>query len=159
MLELLSCSPHQTEKIGEQLGVLLGEGDVVSLNGSLGSGKTVFVHGIARGLGVKDPVSSPSFIIVQEYKGRLPVFHADFYRIKSLHELEEIGWCDYFERRGVMLIEWGDLFSEALPLHYLRIEIERSEPIETNRVIRFEPYGSRYEAIVEELAGKCGFLA
>lgn len=145
--------------IGERLGGLLREGDVISLNGSLGAGKTAFVQGIAQGLGVKEPVSSPSFIIVQEYEGRLPVFHADFYRIKSLNELEEIGWYDYLERDGVVLIEWGDLFPEALPLHHLRIEIERKEPIEMERVIRFQPYGFRYEVLVKELATRCGFLA
>lgn len=159
MWEVLSRSPHQTVMMGKHLGALLGEGDVISLNGGLGAGKTVFVHGIAQGLGVKETVSSPSFIIVQEYKGRLPVFHADFYRIKSLHELEEIGWYDYLERGGIVLVEWGDLFPEALPLNHLRIEIEKTEPIETTRAIRFQPYGFRYEALLKELAVKCGFSA
>lgn len=148
-----------TEKIGEELGSLLGEGDVVSLSGSLGAGKTVFVHGVARGLGVKDPVSSPSFIIVQEYRGRFPVFHADFYRLRSYRELEDVGWLEYLKQGGVILIEWGELFPEALPSEYLQIEIERSQPIETSRVLRFKPYGRRYEALVKELAVKCGFLA
>lgn len=159
MWELISRSPRVTEMIGEELGRLLAGGDVVSLSGSLGVGKTVFIHGVARGLDVDDPVTSPSFMIVQEYEGRCPVFHADFYRLRSYQELEGIGWDDYLRRHGVILIEWGNLFPEALPSEFLQIDINQSEPIETARLIRFEPRGGHYEAIVKELADRCGYLA
>jgi len=145
--------------IGEELGRLLTRGDVVSLVGDLGAGKTVFVHGVARGLGVAGAVSSPSFIIIQEYEGRCPVFHADFYRLRSYRELEDIGWDDYLKGQGVILIEWGNLFPEALPSEFLQININQTEPIDTARLIRFEPKGGHYEAVVKELAGKCGYLA
>lgn len=155
MWEIHSHSPAVTEKVGHLLGKLLGPGDMVSLVGDLGAGKTVFVHGVAGGLEVRDAVSSPSFLIVQEYRGRYPVFHCDFYRLESYQELEDIGWDDYSWRGGVILIEWGNRIPEALPANHLEVVIEQAGLPEHERLIRFVPHGSHYEGLVKELAGQC----
>ena len=153
-MEIHSYSPVTTEAIGRELGKMLGSGDFVSLTGDLGAGKTLFVHGIASGLAVKGPVSSPSFLIIQEYQGRYPIFHCDFYRLGSYQELEDIGWEEYFNRGGIILVEWGDLIPEALPVDYLKIEISQVGR-ENGRLLRFIPHGKHYEAVIEELAIKC----
>jgi tRNA threonylcarbamoyladenosine biosynthesis protein TsaE len=152
--EFRSSGPAATEKVGYALGRLLKPGDTVSLVGELGAGKTVFVHGAAAGLDVVDTVSSPSFLIVQEYRGRLTVFHCDFYRLDSYQELEDIGWDDYFSRGGVILIEWGNRIPEALPESYLEVVIDRGR-VENERLLRFIPHGSRYGGLVKELADRC----
>ncbi len=107
---------------GEALGRSLEAGSVVALNGDLGAGKTHFSKGVVRGLGSDDPVSSPTFSLVHEYRsGRLPVFHFDFYRIESAEELIQIGWDDYLDEEGVLLVEWAEKFPDLLPdesLHY-----------------------------------------
>jgi tRNA threonylcarbamoyladenosine biosynthesis protein TsaE len=152
--EIHSYSDQVTEAVGRELGKLLGPGDFVSLTGELGAGKTTMVRGIASGLEVRDTVSSPSFLIIQEYRGRYPVFHGDFYRLGSYQELEVIGWDEYFHREGIMLIEWGNLIPEAIPEDYLEVVIK--EPgLETARLLKFIPHGKRYQAVVEELAEKC----
>lgn len=154
MWEIYSQSAEVTEAIGRELGRLLGPGDFVSLTGELGAGKTALARGIAYGLAVRDIVSSPSFMIVQEYRGRYPVFHGDFFRLGSYQELEEIGWEEYLQREGIILVEWGNLIHEAIPEDYLEIEI-RQPGSETERLLKFVPYGKRYRAVIEELARKC----
>jgi len=113
-----------------QLGVTLGKqakaGDVYCLNGDLGVGKTVFTQGFAKGLGIEEPVSSPTFTILQEYEGsRLPLYHFDVYRIADVEEMEEIGYEDYFYGDGVCLIEWAELIKEILPKHAKTITIKK----------------------------------
>lgn len=159
MWQVLSTNPFVTEAVGAELGRILTPGDVVSLVGDLGAGKTVFVHGVARGLDVRDTVSSPTFLLVQEYEGRYPVFHCDFYRLHSFHELEDIGWNDYLERNGVVLIEWGNRIPEALPEEYLEVAIEQVDYDESTRRIQFHPRGKRFEEKVRELAKRCAYLA
>ena len=101
-------------------------GEVYTLIGDLGVGKTVFTKGLAAGLGIKEPVSSPTFTILQEYEeGRLPFYHFDVYRIGDVEEMDEIGYEDYFYGDGVCLIEWADLIREILPEHYKEIRIEK----------------------------------
>lgn len=158
MWEIISSSARITEVIGKELGRLLIPGDVVSLVGDLGAGKTVFVRGAAGGLDVAGDVSSPSFLIVQEYAGKYPLFHADFYRLGSYRELEGIGWDEYLGRQGVVLIEWGDRFPEALPADFLEVRISPADFSETARLLRFRPRGGRYEARVKELAENCAYL-
>lgn len=158
MWEIVSSGPQVTQLLGEELGKLLAPGDVVSLVGELGAGKTVFVHGIARGLGVSSPVSSPSFILIQEYEGKYPVFHCDFFRLQSYQELEEIGWDEYRKRGGVILIEWGNRIPEALPEEYLEVVIAYCDSSESTRRIQFRPQGGRYEAKIKELKDACGCL-
>lgn len=154
MWEIHSYSAEVTEAVGRELGKLLGPGDFVSFTGELGAGKTTIVRGIASGLAVSDTVSSPSFLIIQEYRGRYPVFHGDFYRLGSYQELEDIGWDEYSQRGGIILIEWGNLIPEAIPNDHLEVEIQQSG-LESGRMLKFIPHGKRYKTVVEELSGKC----
>lgn len=118
---------EETWALGEKLGRLAKAGDICSLIGDLGVGKTVFTQGFARGLGVKEPVFSPTFTIVQIYEdGRVPFYHFDVYRIGDPEEMEEIGCEEYFYGNGVCLIEWADLIEEFLPSDRLSITIEKN---------------------------------
>ncbi len=157
MWETVSPSPGYTEMIGEELGRRLAPGDVVSLVGELGAGKTVFVRGVARGLGC-DGVSSPSFLIVQEYRGRSPVFHCDFYRLRTAQELIEVGWDEYLGGRGIVLIEWGNLIPEALPAEFLEVRIDPVEYSGCDRRLQFIPGGGHYQMLVKELSQRFGSL-
>jgi tRNA threonylcarbamoyladenosine biosynthesis protein TsaE len=120
-LQVTSHSARQTEALAEKLADTFSTGDIVVLSGPLGSGKTVFVRGLARGRGISgDLVNSPSFTLVNEYPGKTPIYHFDFYRIKSVDELTEIGLDDYVGRDGLVVIEWGERVSDELPRpHYL----------------------------------------
>ena len=111
----LSNSPAETEALGEKLGRLLPPGTVLAYRGDLGAGKTAFTRGLARGLGALEPVTSPTYTIVNEYlSGRLPLFHFDMYRLGSADELFDIGWEDYLERGGICAVEWSENVEEAL---------------------------------------------
>ena len=113
-LELETDSPEATRKTGEQLGKQLGPGEVLALCGALGSGKTVFVQGLARGMDT-DPgvlVTSPSFVILHEYPGRLNLYHFDFYRLSGEREVRELGYEEYFDGNGVCAVEWADKFPD-----------------------------------------------
>ncbi len=113
-MQYLTHSPEQTEQLGRQFAAELKPGDVVAFYGDLGAGKTAFTRGIARGLGVLEPVTSPTYTIVNEYlSGRLPLFHFDMYRLGSADELFDIGWEDYLERGGVCAVEWSENVEEA----------------------------------------------
>lgn len=158
MWQLISYRSSVTERLGEELGKLLIPGDVISLVGELGAGKTVFVHGIARGLGVDSPVSSPSFMIIHEYVGKHPIFHCDFFRLESYQELEDIGWEEYLKREGIIVIEWANRIPQALPEEYLEVTFSPVIHCESARRIQFYPVGRRYEVKVRELAGKCEYL-
>ena len=117
-------SPQETFSAGRQLGEKAFPGQVITLTGDLGVGKTVFTQGLAKGLGIEEPVNSPTFTIVQVYEeGRLPLYHFDVYRIGDIEEMDEIGYEDYFYGEGVCLIEWADLIREILPDHYTQITI------------------------------------
>lgn len=121
-----SHSAAETADLGQKLGSLALPGQVYTLNGNLGTGKTVFTQGMAKGLGITEPVSSPTFTIVQVYEGgRLPFYHFDVYRIEDIDEMEEIGYDDYFFGHGVTIIEWADVIRELLPEHVIRITIEK----------------------------------
>ena len=121
-----SFSPEETFAIGERLGREAKPGEVYTLIGDLGVGKTVFTQGVARGLGITEPVNSPTFTIVQIYEeGRLPFYHFDVYRIGDVEEMEEIGYQDCFFGEGICLIEWANLIEEILPEHYKEITIEK----------------------------------
>ncbi len=117
---------YETKKLGKAMGEKAVQGGIYTLIGDLGVGKTVFTQGFAAGLGITEPVSSPTFTIVQIYEeGRMPFYHFDVYRIGDADEMEEIGYEDYFFGEGVCLIEWADLIEEILPAHYTRIEIQK----------------------------------
>ena len=122
-------SPQETFALGQRMGREARPRQVICLNGDLGVGKTVFTQGLARGLGIKEPVSSPTFTIVQIYEeGRLPLYHFDVYRIGDVEEMEEIGYDDYFFGNGVCLIEWAELIQELIPEQAIRIRIEKDPP-------------------------------
>ena len=119
-------SPEETFSIGQQLGREAAPGQVYTLIGDLGVGKTVFTQGVAAGLGIAGPVNSPTFTIMQIHEeGRLPFYHFDVYRIGDVEEMDEIGYEDYFYGDGVCLIEWANLIREILPQHYYRITIKK----------------------------------
>lgn len=119
-------SPEETFELGRQIGQEAAPGSVFTLIGDLGAGKTVFTKGLAAGLGITEPVNSPTFTIVQIYEdGRCPFYHFDVYRIGDISEMDEIGYEDCFYGDGVCLIEWANLIEEILPEHYTRITISR----------------------------------
>ena len=114
-MEFITNSPEQTEQVGAALGKILTPGTILAYRGDLGAGKTAFTRGLARGLGYTEPVTSPTYTIVNEYLGgRLPLFHFDMYRLASSDELWDIGWEDYLERGGVCAVEWSENVADAL---------------------------------------------
>ena len=121
-------SPEQTERLGKQLAAHLRAGDVVACRGDLAAGKTALTRGIAEGLGVSGPVTSPTYTIVNEYHdGRLPLFHFDMYRLGSADELFDIGWEDYLTRGGVCVVEWAERVEEAFDgLSCIRVDFEKT---------------------------------
>ena len=134
-MEHRSGSVEETEQLGQALAEHLGPGTVVAFTGDLGAGKTAFVRGLARGLGIPDRVTSPTFTIVNEYEGgRLPLFHFDMYRLASSEELFDIGWEDYLARGGVCAVEWSENVVEALEADCLRVDIRRGERDDQRRI-------------------------
>ena len=121
-----SYSPEETSSLGRELGANAKPGEVYTLIGDLGVGKTVLTQGIADGLGITEPICSPTFTIVQVYEeGRLPFYHFDVYRIGDIEEMDEIGYEDYFYGDGLCMIEWANLIEEILPDNYKEITIEK----------------------------------
>jgi tRNA threonylcarbamoyladenosine biosynthesis protein TsaE len=121
-----TMAPGETFELGKRLGLEAQPGTLICLNGDLGTGKTVFTQGFACGLGIEEPVNSPTFTIVQVYEeGRLPLYHFDVYRIGDPEEMEEIGYEDYFYGEGVSLVEWSELIEELIPGDAMSILIEK----------------------------------
>jgi tRNA threonylcarbamoyladenosine biosynthesis protein TsaE len=157
-MKLRTDTPGQTLAVAAALGELLVAGDVILLVGDLGAGKTAFVQGLARGLGVEEPVTSPTFTIVQEYDGRLPLTHVDVYRLDRVQDLYDLGLEERGDR-GVTVVEWGDLVEQAVPAEHLVVRIEPGAA-DTERVLELSCYGSRWrgrqaalERAVSEQAG------
>ena len=124
-MEFITHSPEQTEEIGVALGKILKAGTILAYEGDLGAGKTAFTRGLARGLGAKDMVTSPTYTIVNEYlSGRLPLFHFDMYRLASSDDLWDIGWEDYLDRGGVCAVEWSENAADAME-GAIRVRIEK----------------------------------
>jgi tRNA threonylcarbamoyladenosine biosynthesis protein TsaE len=140
-----------TVALGRRLGGLLFPGAVVALVGPLGAGKTHLVRAIAEGLGIRDSraVSSPTFVLIQEYAGRVPIYHFDAYRLRSEAEFFDLGAHEYFEGDGVCLVEWADRVAGALPAEHLRITLAMTG--ETSRRAVVEGHGERYEELVRRL--------
>lgn len=155
-----TTTPEETRRFGEALGQVLEPGDLLALVGGLGAGKTCLSQGILAGIGVKGPVSSPTFTIVNEYQGRLPVYHLDVYRLEDPTELEDLGYEELFYGDGVTVIEWADKVEELLPREHLRIELVapgRESPTcgpeeENTRRITLLPRGERGHRILRALA-------
>lgn len=132
---LVSSSPEQTRAIGATVAASLRPGDVVLLAGDLGAGKTCFVQGAAAALGVATPVTSPSFVLVREYRGTVRVIHADVYRLNSLQELIDLGYEEVLDPDSVTFVEWGDAVSGLLPEERLEVEIRCEDGEDRRRVI------------------------
>ena len=150
MFSVITSSPEQTWHIGRMLGELLGAGDTVCLVGDLGAGKTNVAYGIAQGLDVQEQyITSPTFTFVNEYQGRVPLYHIDLYRLKEPAELENIGFREYLESDGVTLIEWAERAEDELPVEFLSVYLSFVD--EKSREIGFLAKGERYEKLMEEL--------
>ena len=149
MLDILTNSTEQTMNLGQELGSLLSPGDVVLLKGDLGAGKTHFAKGVALGLDITDYVTSPTFTLINEYQGRLPLYHMDFYRLDDPGEAMDLGVEEYYYGGGATLIEWPDKITGFLPDEYLAIDIRVLG--EDSRKISIWSKGDRYHGLVEEL--------
>lgn len=152
---LKTKSSAQTIKLGKAIGRLLGPGQVVALMGDLGAGKTTLTKGLSSGLGVEDPstVMSPSFVLIREYEGRLPVYHFDLYRLDNLDQVEGLGYEEYFYGQGLTIIEWADKIKDLLPEEYLSIELSTADEEKgiNTRNIKIISHGRQYRDIVTEL--------
>jgi len=143
-------SPEDTRALGKRLGEIAQAGTVLSLNGPLGAGKTCFAQGVGRGLGIEGPITSPTFILVASYpSGRLPFFHADYYRLGDESEFTELGLDEVIGREGVTVVEWADRFPSSLPSDHLRIDLEDLDP--GRRRMTAQAFGPRSAALLEAL--------
>jgi len=153
MLVLLTRSEKETQNLGARIGKIIFAPSCIALIGELGSGKTTLTRGIARGLGVESTVKSPSFVIINEYPGPVPVYHFDLYRIDNPDQLVKLGYEEYFySRRGVVVVEWADKILDFLPSQHLRIEMRIKNLHE--REIFFLPVGKSYSKVVEKIKGE-----
>lgn len=148
---VLTRSPEETASLGQALGGLLRAGDVLLLQGTLGAGKTLLTQGVAKGIGISDYVTSPTFILVNQYNGPLTLYHVDLYRIEAAAEAVDLGLDDYFFGDGVCVVEWPERAMAAMPLDYLHVIIEHAG--ENERSLMFRPAGPRYDALVDALRG------
>lgn len=143
-IDMITKSAEETEKIAEKLAEYLSHGDVLTLEGDLGAGKTTFTKGLARGLGITRNVNSPTFTIVKEYKGRLPLYHMDVYRLELSGE--DIGFDEYFYGEGVSVVEWAKFIEDYLPDERLEIVISHMEG--DRRKLEFNAYGEHFKKIL-----------
>ena len=148
MVKIYLENEEKTREIGSKLGELLTPKSVICLIGDLGAGKTTMTQSLARALGVDDYITSPTFTIVNEYEGRMPLYHFDVYRIGSSEEMYDIGFDEYIDGDGVCIIEWANLIEDILPDEYLYIELKYKD---MSREMILNPVGEKYEKIVEEL--------
>ena len=149
MVKIYLENEEKTREIGSKLGELLTPKSVICLIGDLGAGKTTMTQSLARALGVDDYITSPTFTIVNEYVGKMPLYHFAVYRIGSSEEMYDIGFDEYIDGEGVCIIEWANLIEDILPDEYLYIEMNYKE---TGREMILTPKGEKYEEIVKELS-------
>ncbi len=152
-----SNGEEETKRLAEIISRHIKPGDVICLEGDLGAGKTQFAKGFAKGLGVAEHVTSPTFTLINEYCGRLPFYHIDAYRLEEPDEAYELGLDEYFYGEGVTLIEWPSRIAELLPTERLAVHIEKDPADDKRRIIKFEPLGDRYKGLVQELSEHCTF--
>lgn len=150
MIEIKLNGLKSTEEFGKKLGLVLKGGDFIALTGGLGAGKTTLTKSIGLGLGVEDYITSPTFALINEYKGRVDVYHFDVYRLESEEELLDLGYEDYFYSDGVTIVEWSNKIEYLLPKDRININIEKGKELE-DRVIILSGQGNRYREIVKEL--------
>jgi len=153
MVEMVSPTPQHTERIGSVLGKMLEGGEIIALSGELGSGKTTLVRGIAHGMGFnRDEIASPSFTLINEYDGPLPLFHIDLYRLEGERDLYEIGYEEYVGGNGAVVIEWADKVPQAVPKECLWITLKYLD--DKRREIVMWAEGEKYDKLIEELKRK-----
>lgn len=153
MFRRTTHAPEETRLIAEQLASLLEPGDVLALSGDLGAGKTTFAQGLAKGLGVEEPVHSPTFTLIREYDGRIPFYHMDVYRLGKGADSENLGIEEYLYGDGVSVIEWAEYVDSLLPEEMLRVTIRRTG--DSERLIEMAGKGPRYARLLEELNRTC----
>ncbi|WP_087974562.1 tRNA (adenosine(37)-N6)-threonylcarbamoyltransferase complex ATPase subunit type 1 TsaE [Oceanobacillus rekensis] len=147
MVKIQTNTEHETISLAAKLALLLKPGDVITLEGELGSGKTTFTKGLATGLGVKRNISSPTFTIIKEYEGELPLYHMDVYRLENSEE--DIGFDEYFHGNGITVVEWAQFIEEFLPEERLNIKISYMD--DHSRELEFTPTGTHFKWVVNEL--------
>lgn len=147
--QIKANSNEATIHLAHKLSLLLKPGDVITLEGDLGAGKTTFTKGIAHGLGVKRTVNSPTYTIVKEYEGELPLYHLDVYRLEDSDE--DIGFDEYFNGDGITVVEWAHFIEEFLPEE--RLNIKMSYLDENSRLLEFHPVGTHFERITADIIG------
>lgn len=147
--KFVTRTPEETRELGRQIGILAQPGDVYLLSGNLGAGKTCFTQGIARGLGIEEYVMSPSFVILREHHGRLPLYHVDLYRLESVDEAADLGLDDYIYGKGVCVVEWAERAQSVLPSEHLMVNIDYAGDDE--RCFLIKASGKRYCDIINRL--------
>jgi len=157
ILTLLSHSPEATEFIGQEIAKYLHSGDILTLDGDLGAGKTAFTRGIARGLGLTSHVSSPTFTLVMEHPaekaGQLSLFHFDVYRLTNGDDFLDSGLDEYFDQKGVSVLEWGKLVADALPEDILRISMQGTEEVRTITIAFPQARQMELDLLQKDIAG------
>jgi len=148
-LTIITKSPEETKNLGKEVGKLAKPGDLLAFYGELGAGKTCFIQGISQELEVKDYVTSPSFTIVNEYQGKIPIYHFDLFRLNT-EEILELGYEEYFYGEGLTVIEWAEKIEQLLPKEHLKIDIKFKDLYE--RTISFISQGDRFDKLLKELS-------
>lgn len=148
-LTIITKSPEETKNLGKEVGRLAKPGDLLAFYGELGAGKTCFIQGISQELEVKDYVTSPSFTIVNEYQGKIPIYHFDLFRLNT-EEILELGYEEYFYGEGLTVIEWAEKIEQLLPKEHLKIDIKFKDLYE--RTISFISQGDRFDKLLKELS-------
>lgn len=152
MFKIKTNSPEETFNLAETFARYLKPGTLITLAGDLGAGKTLFAKGVAKGLGVTEHVTSPTFTIINEYQGRIPLYHMDVYRLEDEDEIYEMGFEEYFASQGVILIEWAERIKPVMPDHFIDVIIEKKWDDDGSeyRIISFTAVGEEYESLIGE---------
>ena len=145
LLELRARTAEDTREVGEAMSASLRARDAVVLTGELGAGKTTFVQGVARGLGIEDQVSSPTFTLVKEYRGILDIAHVDVYRLERVQDVVDLGLDELGDGEGVLLVEWGDAVEDLLPDERLRVELTTEDRVSDVRRLRVSALGASWQ--------------
>ncbi len=150
ILQMKSDSPEQTQLLGKRLGEIVQEGDVVLLEGDLGTGTTCLIQGIAHLLCIKQYAFSPSYLLIREYYWRMPLYHIDLYRLNNVEEIDDLGLEEYLYGNGICVIEWAKKGLPVLPRDYLLIELSYVSTYETHRNVNLNPRGKRYSDLLQQ---------
>ena len=152
MREIRTYSEKETEQLGKKIGKLAWPGMIILLRGDLGTGKTVLTRGIARGLGIDEPITSPTYTLLHQYIGRLPLYHFDIYRLTDPEEMYDLDYEEFFYGQGVSVVEWPERMEDLGPHEYLEIRIGKNLDHEgEERIIRIKPVGEEYKKVAKDL--------